>query len=128
MLVFVYGTLKSGYSNHYRCLRDAHFVGQATTSHRYTMIDVGFPVLLTEGTGHPVHGEVYEVNSDTVERLDRLEGKGMMYDRVRKYVRMSNGKSVRVYYYVGCAPYWDDRMGGKPVKPTAGAYDWRPYA
>jgi gamma-glutamylaminecyclotransferase len=125
MRVFVYGTLRSGYSNHYRCLRTATFVGQATTSERYTMIDVGFPVLLTPGQGHPVHGEVYEVDADTVERLDMLEGKGRMYDRVRKYVRMSSGELVRLYYYVGCADFWDAR-NGNPVKATAGAYDWRP--
>ena len=127
MLVFVYGTLKSGYSNHYACLRDAHFVGNATTSHRYTMIDVGFPVLLTEGEGHVVHGEVYEVNTSTMERLDRLEGKGRMYDRVRRYVRMDDGSKARVYYYVGCANAWDARRG-RPVEAKAGAYDWRPGA
>lgn len=127
MKVFVYGTLKSGHRNHWRCLRSATFVGQATTSERYTMIDVGFPVLLTPGEGNRVHGEVYEVDAETMERLDNLESEGLVYDRVRKYVRMSSGELVRLYYYVGRPSYWDSCERGRPVKATAGAYDWRPY-
>jgi len=124
VLVFVYGTLKKNHSNHYHCLRDATFVGYATTKERYSMVDVGFPVLLTPGEGHPVRGEVYEVNSETLKGLDALESAGYVYDRVRKYVRMDDGTSARVYYYVGRPDYWEKRRGASPVTVKAGLYDW----
>jgi gamma-glutamylcyclotransferase (GGCT)/AIG2-like uncharacterized protein YtfP len=124
--IFTYGTLKSGFRNHH-LLRYAEFVDMATTSDRYEMIDVGFPVILPSDNGHKVHGEVYEVDADTMARLDRLEGEGRMYDRVRKYVRLASGELVRLYYYVGCSGFWDGR-NANPVQDNAGTYDWRPYA
>ena len=54
MKIFTYGTLKSGFRNHH-LLRYAEFVDMATTSDRYEMIDVGFPVILPSDNGHNVH-------------------------------------------------------------------------
>ena len=126
MKIFVYGSLKRGYRNH-RLLQRSTFLGEAVTSDRYRMIDVGFPVLLgPTPDGHHVAGEVYEVDTTTLSALDQLESKGRMYDRVRKYVRMATGESVRLYYYVGCEHAWSRRdYTSTRVQPTmAGVYHW----
>lgn len=113
MLVFVYGTLKRGHHNHRVLGPDPKFVGHALTNTKYKMLDAGFPVLLAltkddpEDAGHYVEGEVYDVDLTTAKRLDQLEGKGRMYNRVRKYVSMGEGPSVRLNYYVGIPQYWD---------------------
>ena len=73
--VFVYGTLKRGYGNH-RLLEDAVFAGEAVTAPKYRMFDAGaFPYMVVdEDSGIPIHGEVYVITPEILERLDSLEG------------------------------------------------------
>jgi len=127
MLVFVYGTLKQGHHNH-RLLAHTRFVGYATTNKKYQMLDAGFPVLLDptdDEDGHIVSGEVYDVDAATAKRLDQLEGKGRMYNRIRTYVKMRDGNSVRVHYYVGVPKYWSQRYDKNFHSPLAnGALNW----
>ncbi len=111
MKVFTYGTLMRGHRNHH-LLEGSTFLGLAVTSDKYRMLDSGFPVLLPDDNGHQVAGEVYEVDAATMAELDHLEGKGRMYNRVRKYVRMRNGYATRLYYYVGVVPFWKERGYG----------------
>lgn len=127
MLVFVYGTLKRGHHNHRILGPTPNFVGNAITNTKYKMLDAGFPVLLdiTAGeTGHFVEGEVYDVDAITAKRLDQLEGKGRMYNRVRKYVRMGEG-SVRLNYYVGIPQHWGRYQDmGLHTPVASGALNW----
>src|SRR5262245_62993260 len=83
VLVFVYGTLKKGFRNHHLLETSKLVVADVLTSRRYRMLDVGFPVLLPKGNGTEglVKGEVYEVDAETLQQLDRLEGEGRMYHR-----------------------------------------------
>ena len=70
--VFVYGTLKRGFRNH-RFLQNAVFAGKAHTLEKYRMLDGRFPVLLE--TGHdlkPISGEAYDVDGDTLNKLDAI--------------------------------------------------------
>jgi gamma-glutamylcyclotransferase (GGCT)/AIG2-like uncharacterized protein YtfP len=129
MLVFVYGTLKRGHHNHRVLGPNPQFVGNAITNTKYKMLDAGFPVLLAltkddKDEGHFVEGEVYDVDADIAKRLDQLEGKGRMYNRVRKYVKMAEG-SVRLNYYVGIPQYWDHYHRQGFHTPVAnGALNW----
>lgn len=134
MLVFTYGTLKRGYHNH-SLLEGSRFIGNARTRKTYAMVEAGFPVLLGPTLwGYPVEGEVYEVDKATMADLDRLEGVGRMYDRVRHYVEMEAtvgtlGALVRVYYYVGRREYWGPRINDRRILAVGhnnGVYDWRP--
>lgn len=97
--VFVYGTLKRGYHNHY-ILENSKFVKDHTLSRKFLMLDSGaYPVLLNadiEYSGYPV-GEVYEVDDETMARLDRLEAVGKLYDR-----KVVDG----FFVYVGIASTW----------------------
>ena len=75
--VFVYGTLKSG--GDIRGLNQfgdgASIVGKAKTTYPdYEMIDLGaFPGVL-EGGENYIEGEVWEVDADTLNQLDAIEG------------------------------------------------------
>ena len=65
-LVFVYGTLKRGLSNH-GWLRGQTFEGEARTVPRYRMFDLGgYPgmVLADEGEGGAIEGEVWAVDEE----------------------------------------------------------------
>jgi gamma-glutamylaminecyclotransferase len=103
--VFVYGTLKKGYSNH-SFLSGAKFIGKAETCSTYLMIgkDMPFPYLLryaraSEG-GLKIQGEVYEVSSDILAKLDMLEGVPHHYKKEEVYVVTDSNTCMPVQTYV----------------------------
>jgi gamma-glutamylcyclotransferase (GGCT)/AIG2-like uncharacterized protein YtfP len=79
--VFVYGTLKRGHYNHGR-LAAARFVCDAKTVPGYRLFDVGYyPAMVEDRAGISVYGEIFEVDDETLEDLDRLEGHPHYYRR-----------------------------------------------
>ncbi len=109
--LFVYGTLKSGYPNHF-LLSSGHFIGRATTTGMY-----GFylgpdphapeappiPYLFAKpkpgnGPVH-VHGEVWEVDHSTLAQLDQLEGHPKWYQRKKITVSLGYGDAVLAFAY-----------------------------
>ncbi|KAL0900667.1 hypothetical protein Bca101_084628 [Brassica carinata] len=81
-LVFTYGTLKRGFSNHVLMqdlIRsgDASFKGVYQTLDKYPLVCGPYrvPFLLNKpGSGHRVTGELYAVSPRGLSRLDELEG------------------------------------------------------
>lgn len=81
-LIFTYGTLKRGFSNHpllQDLIRtgDASFVGPYKTAQRCPLVCGPYrvPFLLNlPGSGHRVHGELYSVSARGLARMDELEG------------------------------------------------------
>jgi gamma-glutamylaminecyclotransferase len=75
MLIFVYGTLKRGHSNH-GYLRGQTFIGLAITEPRYRLHDLGgFPgMVLVASHGTSIQGEVWEIDEACLNQLDELEG------------------------------------------------------
>ncbi|KAK7404284.1 hypothetical protein VNO78_05055 [Psophocarpus tetragonolobus] len=81
-LIFTYGTLKRGFSNHpllQDLIRsgDASFVGTYRTAGRYPLVCGPYrvPFLLNfPGSGRRVHGELYSVSTRGLARMDELEG------------------------------------------------------
>jgi len=76
-LVFVYGTLKRGLSNH-RWLSGQQFQGEARTQPDYRLHDLGgYPGLVLApggpGTGLAIQGEVWAVDPAALRRLHQLE-------------------------------------------------------
>jgi gamma-glutamylaminecyclotransferase len=73
-ILFVYGTLKHGHSNHFR-LADQEFLGEATTEPRYRAVDLGeHPGLIVDKTdGLAVKGELWAVNERCLAELDEFE-------------------------------------------------------
>ena len=95
-LVFVYGTLKKGKSNH-DFLKDSKFLNDAKI-HGVTMYNLGhYPALVLSGHAS-VSGEVYRVNSKTLEHLDHLEGHPVFYRR--EFVGLSTGQEAWTYFLV----------------------------
>lgn len=122
VLVFVYGTLKRDYHNHY-ILADAkaEFVGYAETLGCYRMYQRGFPILMEDGDGHRVTGELYRASASVVPWLDRLEGEGRMYDRKVVEVEVNGGDGpVPCSIYVGRPDFWDRQFKDQEPMPLNG--------
>ena len=71
-LVFVYGTLRPGGSNHFR-MAGAEFIAAGTITGRMYRID-WYPGLILDETGDEIHGEVYSVPPELLSALDVFEG------------------------------------------------------
>ncbi len=83
--VFVYGTLKEGFRLH-GALKGSGMVGRSRI--RGYMLYLGedsYPAVILASKGPWVHGEVYTVNQETIEHLDRIEGVPRLYNRVPIY-------------------------------------------
>jgi gamma-glutamylaminecyclotransferase len=75
MLLFVYGTLKRGCSNHGQ-LAGQTFVGSARTVPGFRLYDLGgFPGIAEQAEDREgVAGEVWSVDAEALRRLDAFEG------------------------------------------------------
>lgn len=105
-LIFVYGTLKRGFGNN-GLLRDAEFVGEATTveSDAFIMQTNGrFPaVYRKDQCGDAVAGELYRVTPEQLRRVDELEGFPGWYNR--QQVETTGGKAW-MYFLHPQGSYW----------------------
>jgi gamma-glutamylcyclotransferase (GGCT)/AIG2-like uncharacterized protein YtfP len=74
-LLFVYGTLKRGGSNHH-FLTDQKFVGEARTVPGFRLYELGgFPGMVAKPDDlDGVTGEIWAVDDEALVRLDALEG------------------------------------------------------
>lgn len=112
--VFVYGTLKRGYSNYNRLLRTSEFVSEAKTLPKYRLYDVGmFPCMVKDGErGVAVEGEVFIVDDETKQRLDWLEGiSSGMY--TREVVELEGVEGPVEAYFWGRSPKGLRDIGSK---------------
>jgi gamma-glutamylcyclotransferase (GGCT)/AIG2-like uncharacterized protein YtfP len=72
-LLFVYGTLKRGYSRA-PALAGQRFVGTARTVAGYRLYNCGeYPGLVERAGGLSIVGELYEVDAECLARLDIVE-------------------------------------------------------
>lgn len=74
-LLFVYGTLKRGCSNH-RHLADQTYIGPARTPPGFRLYDLGgYPAIVAKpDDAEGVLGEVWSVDDNALRRLDEFEG------------------------------------------------------
>lgn len=81
--IFVYGTLKRDRSNHH-WLKGQRFIAEARTQPIYRLYDMGgYPGMIRDDNGVAVEGEIWEVDSLGLTRLDVLEDiEGGEYERV----------------------------------------------
>ncbi|XP_034951424.1 putative gamma-glutamylcyclotransferase CG2811 [Chelonus insularis] len=98
--VFLYGTLKRGEPNH-DLIRDtangyAKFLGVGRTVNKYPLViatKYNIPFLLHKpGVGHHVLGEVYDVDSKMLEKMDQLEEHPTFYTRIEDDVLLAPDK------------------------------------
>jgi gamma-glutamylcyclotransferase (GGCT)/AIG2-like uncharacterized protein YtfP len=128
--VFVYGTLKRGIHNHH-LLKSSQYLGEAYTVDPFKMFNVGFPVIRFDDNGLSVHGEVYDVDDETLKKLDGLENEGVMYDRKEIPVVFPGGQPVDLIdtasVYIGNDEYWDRHLPAPyEILNEYGELDWQP--
>ncbi len=93
-LIFVYGSLLSGMGNH-GVIEGAHFVAHHVTDPEYSLMSLGaFPGLILEGDT-AIHGELYNVDDATYERVEHLEGYPTFYQRTS--IRTPHGEADTYY-------------------------------
>lgn len=78
-LLFVYGTLKRGFENHH-FVEASRFLGEYLTEPAFDMVQfAGFPGAISGRWS--LAGEVYEIDAQTLRKVDRLELRGIVYRR-----------------------------------------------
>jgi len=101
-LVFVYGTLKRGGSNHHH-LAGQTLVGSARTAPGFRLYEVGgYPGMIPQSLDRDgVQGEVWRVSAECLARLDELEGLSVgLYRRERIPLQPPHSdESVDAYFY-----------------------------
>jgi len=140
--VFVYGSLKKNFFLHWY-LEKEKFVATGATSSYFSLFNFGgsFPVLtiqkalpkVTKGipdvkvTGR-VTGELYLVRTETMRRLDMVEGNGDMYRRLRLPVEFTTDPidhgdlkdrvGMNAWVYVGIPQFWEKKHNLSPYETT----------
>jgi gamma-glutamylcyclotransferase (GGCT)/AIG2-like uncharacterized protein YtfP len=105
-VVFVYGTLRAGESNH-ALLAGSPRLDDDHTAPRYTLLDLGAYPGLVEGGDTAVVGETYVVDAPTRARLDALEDHPRLYRRTE--FTLASGRVAELYvldprFAIGGAP------------------------
>jgi len=124
--LFVYGTLKQGYSNNV-LLRGAKFLGPAITKKNYVLFNCGFPKAVTLSLDKeaypmlPVIGELYEVEDNHIRSCDQLEGHPDWYRRdVIEATLLATNETFDTNIYE-----MNEWVGNRlTCKVVNGAYEW----
>lgn len=108
--VFVYGTLKKGYRNHYLLNDSTWLINAVIKGTLYSIEGVDYPAFIDDNE-FLIQGEVYEVDQTVLAALDDLEGylgvnhPNNLYERKRVMAYNSNNEELfDVYVYVYCHP------------------------
>lgn len=88
--IFVYGTLRKGYCNHYFLEEDTDYIGKAISVDLYKMTAREYIIRGGRKRAVPfvcktpevnITGEIYEVSNNTLKLMDRLENHPYWYVR-----------------------------------------------
>ncbi|MCA9071484.1 MAG: gamma-glutamylcyclotransferase [Planctomycetaceae bacterium] len=102
MKLFVYGTLKRGFSRA-TVLQGETYLGTARTQTRYRMFNCGnYPGLVEVPEGLSIEGELWEVRPECLERLDEIEGVEIgLYQRVKVLLKSPHDRvDAETYLYL----------------------------
>lgn len=121
-VVFVYGSLKRGESNH-RLLAEAEFLGRGRTEPLFALYCLGpWPAMIrTTESPTAVEGELYRIGDRLLEQLDHFEAVGELYERQSiKVANLDDGGThmAWVYLYLPQVPAEVDPLSGRST-------DWR---
>jgi len=122
-LIFVYGTLMRGRSNH-SVIAGSRFLGPARAKGlALYQVSKSFPGAVRENGGEVI-GEVYEVGKNKLRDLDLFEGEGYLYrrEKVKVLLKNENGKEIEAWVYI-----WNGRVNPSTRIPLE-AQPWRPLS
>jgi len=114
--VFVYGTLRRGFWNN-RLLAKSVFLGSGKTKHLYAMYVGGIPYAVKEEVSQIV-GEVFGVDQETLEDLDRLEAHPSWYERQEVEVVLDDGQELVAWMYFSRQAQGELRASGDFLDAT----------
>jgi gamma-glutamylaminecyclotransferase len=98
--VFVYGTLMTGFENHIY-MSKSRLLGKAMTMKKFYMTARFIPFVsdVENEKSNYIIGEVYEVDSQSLNSIDRLEGHPDFYKRKEIDVRLDDGSTMKCWMY-----------------------------
>lgn len=107
---FTYGTLMKGERNHTLLKGKATFITAATVKGTLFHLPYGYPAYLNNSKENKVFGEVYEIDTQVLEDLDKLEGynessQSGMYLRKKIKATILNGDNMECFIYV-----WNEKI------------------
>ncbi|TGC09171.1 gamma-glutamylcyclotransferase family protein [Methanolobus halotolerans] len=106
MYIFVYGSLKKGFSNH-NLLQSSEFICKTRTQEEFAMIDLNmFPGVIKGKKVSRIQGEVYELDSNTLEQIDMYEGEWYS----RESVELEAGFRAQIYFLIKYPRYSEGPM------------------
>lgn len=133
-LLFVYGTLMRGQTANYK-LDNGHFIGEAETPPLFEMFGQGFPWvnIVPPENGHSIQGELYFVDRQTLDEVDRYEGYPSFYTRQKFTVRpltrfryLGDKQPQAWVYYIKERRSFMSNGGSFQIHPNAdGVLRWR---
>lgn len=96
--VLVYGTLRHGEPNHRLIdMTQSTYLGTYVKTLPYKMVSLGgFPGLVDSELSSPIVVELYDVDDNTFEKLDTLEGYPFFYNR--KKIKIDDNVYAWIYY------------------------------
>ena len=99
-IIFVYGTLMKGESNHYY-IENQQYLGKAAI-HGYNLYNLGhYPgIRPSEHKTRTVYGELYSIDDNALKEVNRLEGEGSLYLLRQTEAQTEDGKTVTAGIYV----------------------------
>lgn len=96
--LFVYGSLLSSNSHHH-LLEGSNFIGRAILEN-YGLYKIAWYPGIVPKEGSKVLGEVYEIDENTLKKIDEFEEEGSLYKREKVKVILKNKKELEVWTYV----------------------------
>lgn len=93
-LVFVYGTLMKG-ELHHTSMTHARFLRAAETEPAYDLVQIDYYPAMIAGGSARIVGELYEVDDQTLARLDELEEVPAYYERTS--ITLADGTVAHTY-------------------------------
>jgi len=100
-LIFIYGSLRQGFANHYK-ISGAKYIGLYSTVKPMCMIGLksgAYPLVIrnppiSDIEKVPIIGELYSVSPEMLNYLDKLEGEGQPDSYKRVIIKCKNDKNV----------------------------------
>lgn len=113
--LFVYGTLRKKYGPHY-LMESATYIGLAKTFETHFLTDrVGLPALIDTKEGYHIGGELFEIDHQTLTRLDAYENCPHLYYRRKIPVVVGETKYKAWAYFLSLS-----RIFGPSLKEFGG--------